>query len=177
QYTQAAPYKDGNSDTLADVAMKYWKTDLRTDLENNVPSGWSKVAGENDQIDRDPAFWQHMVTFAISIGLKAKSGLSSVSEVTTATTWAAPGNDDVDNIDDLLHAAVNSRGTFVSASSPKAFSDGLTAALAKIDERTASFSNVGASDSTQLNTGTRIFTGSYVAGRWTGLLRRSEQRR
>lgn len=171
QYTPVAPYKDGNSNTLADVAMKYWKTDLRTDLENNVPSGWSKVAGENDQIDRDPAFWQHMVTFAISIGLKTKSGLSSVSEVTTATTWAAPGNDDVDNIDDLLHAAVNSRGTFVSASSPKAFSDGLTAALAKIDERTASFSNVGASDSTQLNTGTRIFTGSYVAGRWTGLLR------
>ena len=171
QYKQAAPYKDGNSNTLADVAMKYWKTDLRTDLDNNVPSGWSKVAGENDQIDRDPAFWQHMVTFAISIGLKAKSGLSSVSEVTTATTWAAPGDDDVDNIDDLLHAAVNSRGTFVSASSPKAFSDGLTAALAKIDERTASFSNVGASDSTQLNTGTRIFTGSYVAGRWTGLLR------
>lgn len=171
QYKQAAPYKDGNSNTLADVAMKYWKTDLRTDLDNNVPSGWSKVAGENDQIDRDPAFWQHMVTFAISIGLKAKSGLSSVSEVTTATTWAAPGDDDVDNIDDLLHAAVNSRGTFVSASSPKAFSDGLTAALAKIDERTSSFSNVGASDSTQLNAGTRIFTGSYVAGRWTGLLR------
>jgi type IV pilus assembly protein PilY1 len=171
QYKQAAPYKDDNSNTLADVAMKYWKTDLRTDLDNNVPSGWSKVAGENDQINRDPAFWQHMVTFAISIGLKAKSGMSSVSDVTTATTWAAPGNDDVDNIDDLLHAAVNSRGTFVSASSPKAFSDGLTAALAKIDERTASFSNVGASDSTQLNTGTRIFTGSYVAGRWTGLLR------
>jgi type IV pilus assembly protein PilY1 len=171
QYKQPAPYKDSNSNTLADVAMKYWKTDLRADLANNVPSGWSKVAGENDQIDRDPAFWQHMVTFAISIGLRAKSGMSSVSDVTTATTWAAPGDDDVDNIDDLLHAAVNSRGTFVSASSPKAFSDGLTAALAKIDERTASFSNVGASDSTQLNTGTRIFTGSYVAGRWSGLLR------
>lgn len=171
QYKQALPYKDDNDNTLADVAMRYWKTDLRTDLDNNVPSGYSKVAGENDQVGRDPAFWQHMVTFAISIGLKAKSGLSSVSEVTSATTWAAPGNDDVDNIDDLLHAAVNGRGTFVSASSPQAFSDGLAAALAKIDERTASFSNVGASDSTQLNTGTRIFAASYVAGRWTGVLR------
>lgn len=171
QYKQPAPYKDGNSNTLADVAMKYWKTDLRTDLANNVPSEYSKVAAENDQIGRDPAFWQHMVTFAISIGLKARSGLSSVDEVTTATTWAAPGDNDADNIDDLLHAAVNGRGTFVSASSPQAFADGLAAALAKINERTAAFSNAGASDSTQLNAGTLIFTASYVSGKWSGLLR------
>lgn len=171
QYTQALPYKDSNTNTLADVAMKYWKTDLRTDLANNVPSEYSKVAGENDQIDRDPAFWQHVVTFTISIGLKAKSGLSSVSEVTTATTWAAPGDDDVDNIDDLLHAAVNGRGTFVAAASPQSFADGLEAALAKISERTASFSNVGATSSTELKTGAMIFSASYVSGTWTGLLR------
>ena len=171
QYVSAAPYRDGNNNTLADVAMKYWKTDLRTDLVNDVPSGYSKVAGENDQVTRDPAFWQHMVTFTISIGLKASSGLSSVSEVTSATTWAAPGNDDVDNIDDLLHAAVNGRGTFVAASSPQAFADGLQAALAKVQERTASFSNVGATSSTQLNAGTLIFSASYVSGSWGGLLR------
>ena len=171
QYLKPAPYADGNSNTLADVAMRYWKRDLRTDLDNNVPSDYSKVAAENNQIGRDPAFWQHMVTFGISIGLKAKSGLSSVSNVTTATTWAAPGDDDQDNIDDLLHAAVNGRGTFVSASSPQAFADGLAAALSKINERTAAFSNVGASDTTQLNNGTLIFTASYVSGRWTGLLR------
>ena len=53
----------------------------------------------------------------------------------------------------------------------KHFADGLAAALAKISERTASFSNAGASDSTQLNSGTLIFTASYVSGRWTGLLR------
>lgn len=171
RYNQPAPYRDGNSNTLADVAMKYWKTDLRTDMNNDVPSDYSKVAAENDQIGRDPGFWQHMVTFTISIGLKARSGLSSVSEVTTGTTWAEPGDDDLDNIDDLLHAAVNGRGTFVSAASPQDFADGLAAALAKISERTASFSNAGASDSTQLNSGTLIFTASYVSGRWTGLLR------
>jgi len=171
QYAQQLPYKDSNTNTLADVAMKYWKTDLRTDLTNNVPSEYSTVAAENNAVGKDPAFWQHMVTFTISIGLKAASGLSSVSEVTAATTWAAPGDDDIDNIDDLLHAAVNGRGTFVSASNPQAFADGLEAALAKINERTASFSNVGATSSTNLNTGTLIFSASYVSGRWTGLLR------
>lgn len=171
QYTRPAPFADGNTNTLADVAMKYWKTDLRTDLTNNVPSEYSNIASENNQVGKDPAFWQHMVTFTISIGLKAASGLSSVSEVNASTTWAAPGDDDVDNIDDLLHAAVNGRGTFVSASNPQAFADGLEAALAKINERTASFSNVGATSSTNLNTGTLIFSASYVSGRWTGLLR------
>ena len=111
-----------------------------------------------------------MVTFTISIGLKAASGLSSVSEVTAATTWAAPGDNSINNIDDLLHAAVNGRGTFVSASSPQAFADGLEAALAKINERTTSFSNVGATSATELNTGTLVFNASYVSGRWTGLL-------
>ena len=172
-YKALAPYKDSYANTLADVAMKYWKRDLMTDLDNNVPSSYP-----NDEIGDDPAFWQHMVTFGISIGLKTSSGLSSVNEVTGDTTWPDPelGRTSTSaaipaRIDDLLHAAVNGRGTFVSASNPQAFADGLAAALAKINERTAAFSNVGASDSTQLNNGTLIFTASYVSGRWTGLLR------
>src|SRR5207342_3977439 len=52
------PYADTQSNTLADVAMHYWKNDLRTDLSNRlVPS------------TENPAFWQHMVTFGVSIGL------------------------------------------------------------------------------------------------------------
>jgi len=179
QYVKQKPYSDSVDSTLADVAMKYWKTDLRTDLDNNVPSDYSKVAGENDLVGRDPAFWQHMVTFTISIGLKTVNGLTSVSQVNAGTVWPTssqldtgdPTNDNKYRLDDLLHAAVNGRGSFVSASSPQAFADGLAAALAKINERTASFSNMGASDSTQMNNGTLIFTASYVSGKWSGLLR------
>ncbi|MBV2209086.1 MAG: PQQ-binding-like beta-propeller repeat protein [Thermomonas sp.] len=179
QYKKAAPYPDGVSNSLADVAMRYWKNDLRTDLANNVPSSYSKVAGENDQVGRDPAFWQHMVTFTISIGLKTTSGLSSVSQVTPSTTWPSSAQLDTGNanndtkyrLDDLLHAAVNGRGSFVSASSPQEFADGLSAALAAISQRTGSFSNTTASDATSLNTGTKIFKASYVSGLWTGGLK------
>lgn len=174
QYIAKDPYQgaSGNGDTLADVAMKYWKTDLRTDLDNNVPSDYSKVASENDKVGRDPAFWQHMVTFTISIGLKTSKGWSSIEDVPLSNPgWPTPSNDNKANLDDLLHAALNGRGTFVSASSPQAFADGLEAALAKISERTASLSNVGATSSTELKTNTLIFSASYVAGRWSGLLR------
>ncbi|MDA3877025.1 MAG: hypothetical protein PF483_08040, partial [Halothiobacillus sp.] len=56
-YTVAPPYEDSRSDTLADVAMKYWKTDLRTGLANEVPTSLN-----------DPANWQHMVTFTVGLG-------------------------------------------------------------------------------------------------------------
>lgn len=171
RYVAAKPYHDGYDNTLADVAMRYWKQDLMPTLANNVPSSYP-----DDAITDDPAFWQHMVTFGISIGLKTSKGLSSVNEVDASTTWpnpdtANPTRDNDARIDDLLHAAVNGRGTFVAATNPQQFADGLAAALAKVNERTAAFSNAGASDSTQLNSGTLIFTASYVSGRWTGLLR------
>jgi hypothetical protein len=36
-YTPADPFQDDRSNTLADVAMYYWKRNLRTDLDNKVP--------------------------------------------------------------------------------------------------------------------------------------------
>lgn len=167
KYTAKKPYSDSRKKTLADIAMYYWKRDLRTDLDNNVPSSYP-----SDTVNDDPAFWQHMVTFGISIGLSGTSGWKSISDVPANATWTDPTDaEDGDRIDDLLHAAVNGRGTFVAATNPQLFADGLAAALAKINERAASFSNAGASDSTQLNSGTLIFTASYISGRWTGLLR------
>lgn len=171
QYTPALPYRDGasagRSNTLADVAMRYWKNDL-VDLANTVPTTTA-----------NPAFWQHMVTFGISIGLKGTLDQSSVQQVLSdggprmggaAVNWPAPGADSTNNIDDLLHAAVNGRGTFLSASNPEEFANGLRAALAAIVERTGSFSNVAA-NSTTLDTGSRVFQANYVSGVWVGELK------
>jgi type IV pilus assembly protein PilY1 len=160
RYQASAPYASSHSNTLADVAMRYWKSDLRTDLTNNVPSTTA-----------NPAFWQHMVTFGIAMGLAGNTGYGSVGEVpANYTNWPNPNDaEDGDRIDDLLHAAVNGRGQFVSAADPDAFATGLTAALAAITERTGSFSNVGA-NSTSVDGGTRVYQASYISGVWTGEL-------
>ena len=159
-YTAGAPFRDGHSNTLADVAMYYWNRDLRTDLDNIVPSSTA-----------NPAFWQHMVTFGISIGLRGELPYGSVADVHAAGAfnWPEPGNDRQANIDDLLHAAVNSRGAFVAASNPSQFTAGLQAALSEISNRTSSYSNI-ASNSVSLETGTRVYSASYTAGTWTGQL-------
>src|SRR5699024_5362631 len=61
-YSAQPPYKgtEWYSPTLADVAMHYWKHDLRPDddMPNIVPTS-----------NADPAFWQHMVNFTVGLGV------------------------------------------------------------------------------------------------------------
>src|SRR5690606_37969836 len=153
---------------LADVAMHFWKTDLRTDLLNIVPTS-----------TLNPAFWQHMVTFGISIGLAGTVDQTSVKQVldkggvskggVDLSDWPDPttGVDDARKIDDLLHAAVNGRGEFVAATNPLAFAKALESALATIGERVGSRSNVSAS-STSLSTETKLFQAKYISESWSG---------
>lgn len=161
-YAPVAPYASADANTLADVAMRYWKTDLRTDLDNIVPTS-----------SANPAYWQHMATFGISIGLK---GAIDPNEPLPgmpggAAGWPNPNDaEDVHRIDDLYHASVNGRGKFLAASNPDEFTTGLRAALAAIIERTGSFANVAA-NSTRIDAGTQLFQASYVSGVWTGELR------
>lgn len=161
QYQPTAPYEGENYTTLADVAMHYWKTDLRTDMTNIVPGA---------------AFWQHMVTFGISIGLKGSIDQASVAEVLeegvtrngAAIGWPNPMDaEDNERIDDLLHAAVNGHGKFVAASDPLAFAKGLSEALGEIKRQTGSRSNVSAS-STSISTDTRLFQARYIGENWSG---------
>ena len=158
-----APYKDSWSNTLADVAMYYWKNDLRTDMENYVP-----VTVAN------PAFWQHMVTFGVSIGLKGSIDPETDMAALRAGTkeWPDPisSGEGPARIDDLLHAAVNGRGSFVAASNPEAFKQSLQAALATISNLVYSRSNVSA-NSTALRQGTHVYQASYTGGSWTGDLK------
>lgn len=159
-YAPVTPYASAYSNTLADIAMRYWKNDLRPDLTNVVATSSS-----------NPAFWQHMATFAISIG--AAGTLDPASDLPALTNgskvWPQPLNLDPTSIDDLWHASVNGRGSFTVATDPDSFTNALKSALADITERTGSASNVAA-NSTSLDAGTRVFQANYVSGLWTGQL-------
>lgn len=170
QYKPVTPYRDdyengkvlySRGDTLADIANYYWKRDLVTTLANDVPTSTA-----------DPAFWQHMVTFGVSIGLQGrlnpKTDLQSITN--GSKHWGDPTDkEDLDRIDDLWHASVNGHGNFVTASSPTEFVQGLIDALATVAQRLGSASNVTA-NSTSFQTDTRVYQASYVSGKWTGEL-------
>lgn len=137
------PYLEGtttDSDSLADVAMKYWVKDLRTTgatAPNNVPASTS-----------DPAYWQHMNTLTIGLGVNGTLIYPTALTAITAGTadWPNAVGDSATAIDDLWHAAVNGRGSYYKASDPTTLASGLTGALAAISG--ASFFGIGPSVST-----------------------------
>lgn len=68
-----SPYSDGQADNLADIAFKYWVTDLQGTLSNNVQplvkESSSDAVAQWVNPKNDPATWQHLNTYAIGLGL------------------------------------------------------------------------------------------------------------
>lgn len=157
QYKPVLPYSDKYSDTLADVAMHYWKTDLRSNLANKVPTN-----------ARDPAFWQHMVSFTVGLGVEGT--LSSLpGSLGGPTGWPDPTKSEPAKIDDLWHAAVNSRGEFFSAQDPATFASGLSSALSNMAARVSSAAAV-TTNTSRLNTGAQIYQAKFNSADWSGQL-------
>ncbi|MBN8443117.1 MAG: hypothetical protein J0M28_15670 [Thauera sp.] len=154
-YKAVSPFTDTYSNTLADIAMYYWKRDLRTDVANRVPTSII-----------DPAFWQHMVTFGIGLGvegaIKPDEAFSAIGTDKTITWPDGASN----QVDDLLHAAVNGRGDFFSAKNPDEFSKALGDTLAKIADRTSSSAAV-ATNSNRLSSGSLIYQVTFESAGWT----------
>lgn len=173
EYEPRKPFSDKRSNTLADVAMYYWKRDLRPGMDNDVPV-----------TSNDPAFWQHMTTLTIGLGLEldlANDGGGSIADIFSWARTGQPGpiNEDnfkwgSDEIADLMHAAVNGHGGFYSAGDPQAFAQGMRDALASIDNATGAGNSATLSDGEAVMEGTLVYTGTYTTGEWSGALKASK---
>ncbi len=170
QYSPSNPYKDGHSNTLADVAMYYWKRDLHGDLANRVPV-----------TPADPAFWQHMVTFGVGLGVtgsvdpdEAWDAVHSRAQIdwpnTSPSTQNCSGSTCAARLDDLLHAAMNSRGAFFSAKDSHDFSIRLSAILSNIVDRTRTSSTTTAINSVRLDTDSLAYQATLNSADWSGEL-------
>ena len=164
-YTAVSPFTDGHSNTLADVAMEYWKNDLRTDLGNKVPV-----------TSTDPAFWQHMTTFTIGLGvtgaIKEADALAALDPDNNITiNWPEPGsNRSPANIDDLLHAAINGRGGYASAQNPKEFADEIKSFLGDVIARSQTSASSAAVSSAVLRADSLGFFAGFRSEDWSGTL-------
>ncbi|ERS87100.1 hypothetical protein Q667_15590 [Marinobacter sp. C1S70] len=166
QYKPKAPYSDGYSGrvSLADVAMHYWKRDLRTDVDNYVPT-----IDATETKPGNPAFWQHMVTYGVGLGVSGSidpdDAFKAALEGTSVDWWA--GSDNEDKINDLLHAGVNSRGGFFSAADPATFSSELVEVLKDATARAGSATGLDFSI-TSFKEGSLLFSASFDPSGWRG---------
>lgn len=181
-------YSDNRAKTLADNAFAFWANDLRTDLDNDVPSFLDSYTDSNNNIIslasgvnwwennelfwnpmNDPATWQHMVNFNIGLGViglfdpdtdipNLRNG--NISSWTSTTT--AEGK-----IDDVFHAALNSRGKFLSARSPQELADALDDVISNIINRKGRAS-AGSVSSSIISDSALAFRTGYDTSDWTG---------
>ncbi|HEU4709659.1 MAG TPA: PilC/PilY family type IV pilus protein, partial [Methylophilaceae bacterium] len=153
--------------TLADVAMYYYKTDLRSDFADKVPT-----------TDKDIAQHQHMVTFTLGLGLNGE--LNYRSDYETATTgdfasikagtkdWPLPVGDTSTALDDLWHAAVNGRGVYFSAQDPSSLSSGVKGALGNVTVKVGAAAASATSSPNITQTDNYIFSTTYRTVFWDG---------
>ena len=150
-YKAQAPHKDDVSDTLADVAMHYWVRDLQPGLPNQVPT---RPGNE--------AFWQSMSNLIVGLGVRGvldpATDLPALTQGSKA--WSA------DRIDDLWHAALNSRGAYFSATDPATLQQALRSALASLAPEGRSQGGVAV---TSLETGGHVlYQSSFRPVDWSG---------
>ncbi len=168
--TAGNPYDGGEfadtySDTLADVAMKYYKNDLKTNLVNVVPTSADDLATH-----------QHMVTYSISFGMEGVYDPDDYSNcplgVDSCPDWPDVDEDSEDkrSITDLWHAAVNGRGKFMKANNAQQLAYALIALMQDVSKREGSGASV-AVNSHELKQGTKMYQGTYNSAGWSGDLK------
>ncbi|MBP6504724.1 MAG: hypothetical protein KA316_18385 [Rhodoferax sp.] len=158
-------YRSTTANTMADIAMKYWVTDLRTDLQNRVTPVPATSISEGN-----PSFWQNMGTYAIGLGIYgtlAQTTTTIAQLKSGTTTWPAPTTNNPSAVDDMWHAAINGRGQMVSAKNADDLTEAIEDMLEEINRVTSTQSGVAAS-TLSLNTGTRKYTPNYTTGAWIG---------
>lgn len=195
------PYRDGlgATNSLADAAAYYYRTDIRDAALGNCTSGSSgeDVCANNVPVSgTDTARHQHMTTFTLGLGVSgfmqfqtdyrtATSGdyfdvangstVNASAGICTWLTsgtceWPMPVNNAQPSIDDLWHAAVNGRGTYFSARDPDSLYTGLTSALAELEKKVGAAAAATTSNPNVSAGDNFVFISNYTSGEWSGEL-------
>lgn len=156
-------HSDSWSNTLADIAMRYYEKDLATGLDPEVKTV--------PNVDENPE--QHLVGFMVAFGIDGNLTDADVpTEATrddpfTTPGWPEPIQNEPSTIDDMRHAAWNSRGEFLSAKKPDDLINKLTAALSAIDSRAGTAAAVNF-NSNELDTGSQLYLTQFNTEDWSG---------
>ncbi|MCP4338729.1 MAG: hypothetical protein GY799_07520, partial [Desulfobulbaceae bacterium] len=194
--SSAVALRDGASNSLADISMYFYNSDLDSALGNKLPAD-----------GYDEATYQHMVTYAVSFGVFGQfdpnlfadclpagdpgvDGSPELDEIGVETwTWNSgkvqyvdgvgpfPGrcpdwHDSVstnspNSVDDLFHASANGRGEFLNAANPAELVAAMQTIKQLIDDQQGTAASV-AVNARKIQEDTLLFQTSYDSGDWSG---------
>jgi len=164
--------------------------DKTTGITGTIPLGAGQDPLQNKEIyfnpANDPASWQHVVQFMVTLGIAGRLQFSNdvdcinpqndlcklregQSNSASITGWPQPARNAPPAIDDTWHAAINSRGSYFSASNPTALVQHLTDIINNILSRHGNSTALSATMST-LTLGTQGYSAGYDTSDNSGFL-------
>jgi type IV pilus assembly protein PilY1 len=171
---------DGTSNSLADIASYYFRTDLRQPTFSNCPTD-RDLCTNNVPVaagSRDGNF-QHMVTH--TLGLGASGTLNYREDYAEATSgdfadimngsrdWPDPMfYNGPERVDDLWHAAVNGGGRYFNASNPESLSKALSSTLSAIRASIGAAAAASTSSQQPVEGDNLVFASSFRSMYWDG---------
>jgi type IV pilus assembly protein PilY1 len=173
--TMGVPFADAHGGTLADIAAGLYLDNPRSTLPTGkvpIPPGCS-VAGASLRLDCNPNL--HLNLFAISLG--APGNIFNVNMAATSDPFTNPPawpnptlTRNPQQIDDLWHATLNSRGEFLSVDVPSELGDSFKTILDSIRARVETSGGSAAASSAVLQTDSLLYNAQFRSEDWSGEL-------
>ncbi|MDY0744333.1 PilC/PilY family type IV pilus protein [Paucibacter sp. R3-3] len=176
----------GSTNSLADVAMYYYMTTLRSDDLGNCQGALKKSVCDASQpvvgFDEDTKKELHMSTYTLSLGnsgtmlydpnYQSQTVGDYANVKNGSANWPVPSSDaGAVNIDDLWHAAVNGRGRYFSANDPNSLASSLAGTLSTITGVIGSASAAATSTLQPVKGDNGVFIAQFKSQDWTGDLK------
>lgn len=178
KYEPIYPFKDEASNTMADFAMEFWAHDLQPILPDKVKAVVESSANSTptaldlqiSEIKSDPATWQHLGQFIVGFGVTGTLERTDTTLEKLINCGQAGGlcwSNTPNEIDDLWHAAINSRGQYFDVNSPDELKASLQEAVGKGAGPKLKEAGLATAAPTLIS-GNKKFVPEYNAGDWTG---------
>lgn len=168
--TLTHPYQDSYSNTLSDIAMKYYATRLR----GTLPAGKVPVDAFDTRPNADRNRNLHMNTYALGLGVKGTifgtGTAAATAPFTNPPAWPDPSAHarSPAAVDDLWHATLNGRGDMLSASDPVATNNAMRRILNTVVGKVGAATAVAVTNA-RVTAGERtVYLTSYNSGNWSG---------
>lgn len=165
-----APFNDAHSNTMADIVSRFYNNNgAQPPLRADLPAGMVPVpeACGNGDKSLDCQANLHLNFYGVTLGARGNLFNPDLDQnpyldASIYGNWPPREDDERSTVDDIWHAAVNTRGEYINARTPVDITEAMARVLEAVGSDGAPSSGTGAS-------GARIGVGSITAGSAYGI--------
>jgi type IV pilus assembly protein PilY1 len=169
------PFADGHGDTLADIATKYYLNSVQPGMNQTAIQVPASCANGTAEPWIDCQTFPHMNFYGVTLGSKGDAyGVTHAlppntwrEGYTNPPAWPPRENDSPSTVDDIWHAAINTRGRFINARTPEQITQAMRDVLLDVTSRARPAGGVSASGS-RIGQGFLVYVPEFFSDDWTG---------